>query len=325
MIDPILSWASYFGGTGTESITDIALDAGGNVYVTGSSSIPATLPITAGPFGTPGAQDAFVAKFSNDGSTLLYSTYFGGGSADTASGIAVDSAGNIYVAGNTYSSNFPTINGNDTAIAGSKDAYVVKLNAAGTAIVYGSYLGGSGTNGETVAGIALDPSGAGRVVVAGDTDSNDLPTKNAYDTTLGGIYDGFIAAYDTTLTGTGSLLYSSYFGGSNGGGGTGNESLNALAVDAAGNIYLTGHSSATSEFPLTANAYDATTPTSNDAYVAKLKWNGGTSWSTLYGSYLGSDVVGSSESGEAIAVDGSGYIYVAGKVEQQRLPDEERL
>ncbi len=104
---------------------------------------------------------------------------------------------------------------------------MVKLNAAGTAIVYGSYLGGSGSNGESVGGIALDPSGAGRVVVAGDTDSNNLPTKNAYDTTLGGIYDGFIAAYDTTLTGTASLLYSSYFGGSNGGGGTGNESLNA--------------------------------------------------------------------------------------------------
>ncbi|MGB5438207.1 MAG: DUF4347 domain-containing protein, partial [Gammaproteobacteria bacterium] len=152
VIDPVLSWASYFGGTGTESIIDIALDAGGNIYVTGSASIPTTLPITAGPFGMPGAQDAFVAKFSNDGSTLLYSTYFGGGSADTASGIVVDSAGNIYVAGNTYSNNFPAINGNDTAIAGSKDAYVVKLNAAGTAIVYGSYLGGSGSNGESVGG-----------------------------------------------------------------------------------------------------------------------------------------------------------------------------
>ena len=320
VIDPILSWTSYFGGTGTDTAKGIAVDAGGNVYVVGDATLSTSLPTTAGPFGATGAQDSFVAKFSNDGSTLLYSTYFGGGAADTASDIAVDAAGNIYVAGITYSSDFPIVNGADTTLSGSGDAYVLKLNAAGTSITYSTYLGGSGTNGETVDGLALDPTGTGHVVVAGSTDSTNLPTKNAYDTTLGGVYDGFIAAYDTTLSGASSSLYSSYFGGSNGGGGTGNDSIRALVVDSSGNIYLTGHTSATSEFPLTANAFDSSTPSTNDAYVTKLHWNGGTSWSTLYSSFIGSDAVGASEFGEAIAVDGAGKIYVAGSVGSNSFP-----
>ncbi len=320
VIDPILSWSSYFGGTGTETAQDIAVDAAGNVYIAGDSTVATGLPTTAGPFGTTGAQDAFVAKFSSDGSSLLYATYFGGSAADTAKGIAVDTSGNIYVAGTTYSSDFPTVNGNDTSLAGSRDAYVAKIDAAGSSIVYGSYIGGSGSNGESVGGIALDPTGSGYVVVAGDTDSSNLPTSNAYDGSLGGTYDGYIAAFDTTQTGTGSLLYSTYFGGSNGGGGTGNESLNALAIDGAGNLYLTGHTSATSEFPVTANAYDATAPVNNDAYVAKLKWNGGTSWSTLYASYIGSEWTGAGEFGEAIAFDSAGAIYVAGSADSSTFP-----
>ncbi len=200
VIDPILSWTSYFGGTGTESAKDVAVDASGNVYIAGDSTNVVGLPTTAGPFGPTGAQDGYVAKFSNDGSTLLYATYFGGSAGDTASALAVDAAGDIYVAGTTGSNDFPTVNGADTTLVPAVLTPIWSSSMPRAPVSpMAAYIGGSGGNGESVGGIGLDPTGTGYVVVAEDQRIRTIcRPSNAYDSTLGGVYDGFIASYDTT-------------------------------------------------------------------------------------------------------------------------------
>jgi hypothetical protein len=307
VIDPVLSYATYLGGSYEDQGFGIAVDASGNAYVTGytvSSDFPTTpgaLQTTLG--GVAGWYDAFVAKLNATGTALLYATYLGGSNENFGLGIALDSSGNAYVTGQTQASNFPTTPGAlQTTFGGIEDAFVAKLNATGTALVYSTYLGGS-----SVAmgyGIAVDASG--NAYVTGETLSSNFPTTpGAFQPTYGGGPDD---AFVTKLNATGAaLVYSTYLGGSNDDYGQG------IAVDASGNAYVTG-STSSPDFPTTPGALQTTYSSQGDAFVAKLNATG---TALLYSTYLG----GSSwDWGSGIAVDRSGNAYVTGSTSSPNFP-----
>jgi hypothetical protein len=302
-IDPILSYSTYFGGpthfgNNAENIgLGIAVDGAGNTYVTGyttATDLPTLNPIQ----GTSGGGapylfgDAFVMKLNASGNALVYSTYLGGSGDDSGQGIAVDAAGNAYVTGYTTSTDFPTANALQAANGGGRDGFVAKLNAAGTALVYSTYLGGSGD--EFGRGIVVDA--AGNAYVTGDTSSTDFPTANPLQAGNGG---GSTDAFVAKLNGAGTaLVYSTYLGGS------GDDSGQGIAVDAAGNTYVTGYTTST-DFP-TANSLQPANAGGYDAFVAKLNAAGTT---LVYSTYLGGS---HSDFGTGIALDAAGNAYVTG-------------
>jgi hypothetical protein len=250
-----LVYSTYLGGSGSDQGNAIAVDSSGFAYVTGSTSstdFPTLNPIQStyhgggsGSFGPPGG-DAFITKLSADGSALVYSTYLGGSAQDEGNGIAVDSSGNAYVTGQTIWADFPTANAIQAACdLGSScsygDAFVTKVNAAGSALVYSTYLGGS--NDDHGQGIAVDSSGDAYVI--GYTDSTDFPIANPFQAGF-----DFGDAFVTELNATGSaLVYSTYLGGNCHDLGSG------IAVDSSGNAFVTG-STCSTDFPI-ANAFQA--------------------------------------------------------------------
>lgn len=221
-------YASTFGGAGEDVGYGIAVDNAGSAYVTGKTS-SSDFPATSGAYQViyGGLTDAFVAKLDAAGNTLLYSTYLGGSSSDTGHGIALDSAGDVYVAGETDSPNFPvTVDAIQPARAGTNtDAFVTVLNPAGAALLYSSYLGGTGNigGGDKAFGIALDHNED--VIVVGQTDSSNFPVKNAFQGTAGTSFDGFVvkitssSAPTITTPSTGGTATTSTTGSSSGGGG----------------------------------------------------------------------------------------------------------
>ncbi len=249
-----LVYSTFLGGSDSDWGHGIAVDGAGNAYVTGST-ISTNFP-TRSPLQPTFGGDAFVAKLNPDGSALIYSTYLGGGNYDRGEGIAVDGAGNAYVTGYTYSSDFPTRSPLQPTLGGALNAFVTKLNPDGSALVYSTYLGGSDGNwGE---GIAVD--GAGNAYVTGYTYSSDFPTRSPLQPTFGGDYDD---AFVTKLNAAGSaLVYSTFLGGSSDDWGSG------IAVDGAGNAYVTGRTSSTN-FP-TRSPLQPTLGGTVDAFVAKI-------------------------------------------------------
>ena len=300
-----LLYSTFLGGSGEEALPLIAVDAAGNAYVTGFT-VSADFPTTPGAFDTTFSgvdNDAFVTKLNPTGSGLVYSTFLGGGSTDVVRGIAVDTAGNAYVTGNTDSTDFPTTPGAfSTALNGGGDAFVTALNAAGSALVYSTFLGGSGT--DDGQGIAVDA--AGNAYVMGVTSSADFPTTpGAFSAALnGGVFDAFV----TKLNPTGSaLVYSSFLGGSD------FESGAAIAVDAAGNAYVTGNTDSLN-YPTTAGAFQPTFGGVVDAFVTKLNPTGS---SLVYSTFLGS---GGVDSSIRIALDPVGNAYLTGYTESSDFP-----
>jgi carbohydrate binding protein with CBM6 domain/beta-propeller repeat-containing protein len=286
-----LVYSTYLGGVYGYGI---AVDAAGNAYVTGDTGLT-DLPATAGAFQpTPGGQgDAFVTKLNPAGSALVYFTYLGGADSDAGSGIALDASGNAYVMGYTSSSNFPTTTGafQTTCGGGFYDVFVTKLNPAGSALVYSTYLGGSGR--DIGNGVAIDTDG--NAYLTGFTESPDFPaTPGAFQTTIAEtIYgDAFVTKLDASGA---ALVYSTYLGGSRG------ETGNGIAVDAAGNAYVTGNTVST-DFPTTPAAIHPTND-GNDVFVTKLNPTGST---LVYSTYLGAGA------GYGIALDATGDAYVAG-------------
>jgi hypothetical protein len=206
IIDPVLSYSTYLGGSGEDLGLGIAVDGTGNTYVTGSTG-STDFPTTSGSLQpTLGVVlDAFVAKLNAAGSALAYATYLGGNSGDTGSGIAVDSTGSAYVTGSTLSTDFPTQNALQPTFHGGGfvgDVFVAKLNAAGSALAYATYLGGS--NDDQGLGIAVDSTGSAYVTgLTGSTDfrSNDFPTQNALQPIFGGgTSDAFVAKISGVIT-----------------------------------------------------------------------------------------------------------------------------
>jgi hypothetical protein len=303
VIDPVLAYATYLGGSNIEEyVRSIAVDGNNNVYVTGRTRSPdfptvdAIQDFCVDSADSPGCHDAFVAKLDSTGSNLLYSTYLGGASLERGWGISVDTDSNAYVAGeinnaDVMTSDFPTTPGafQDSALS-ANDAFFVKLNATG-GLVYSTYLGGM--NGPDIAwDIAVDH--LGRAVIGGETGSDDFPTTtDAFDRTCGddfgeaicapSIGDAFVAVIDPEIEGSAGLAYATFLGG---------DALDGtfgVAVDGDGLAYLTG-ATKSSGFPTTAGAVqDTLLGPDSSAFLTIVDPTAQGAASLFYSSYLGGD------------------------------------
>jgi Beta-propeller repeat/Dockerin type I domain len=255
-----LVYSTYLGASSIDYGRGIALDASGDAYVTGAAS--ANFPTTAGAYQTTVGgtfSDAFVSKLNTSGTALIYSTFLGGNGTDNGNGIAVDSSGNAFVTGSTYSTNFPTTTGAfQTSYGGSQDAFVTKLNSAGSALIYSTYLGGNNED----YGSAIAVNAAGNAILTGTAWSSNFPTTpDAFQTSSGG---GTIDAFVTEMNVNGTALaYSTYLGGNGVDFGLG------IALDGSGNAYIAGETGSTN-FPTTAGAYQTTLGPNLDAFIAKV-------------------------------------------------------
>jgi Beta-propeller repeat/Cep192 domain 4/Divergent InlB B-repeat domain len=299
----------YLGKSGLDEARAIAVDAAGNAYVTGETravDFPVLNPFQSRCGVDASGQcsgDAFVAEVNPQGA-LLFSTYLGGSGEDAGNAIAVDAAGNIYVAGSTASTDFPIFNPAQASSAGQGDAFIAKLGPGGS-LVYSTYLGGSGA--DEARGIAVDA--AGNVYVTGQTTSADFPVRNALQPACRPNAKNVCAgeAFATMLSADGStFLYSTYLGGSGGDAG------NTIAVDAAGNAYIAGVSGS-ADFPVAKPLKTALSGTS-DAFVAKLSPDGA---KLLFSTYLGGS---GDDQADAIAVDSAGDVLVSGWTHSADFP-----
>jgi len=331
IIDPVLAYSTYLGGSGGnnggDSANAIAVDSDGNAYVTGfAGSID--FPTTPGAFQTTGptpcpsgagcsSVDAFVTKLNPAGSGLVYSTYLGGSHRNYSNAIAVDSAGNAYVTGKTCSTDFPTTPGafqtlSHTTPDGYGNAFVTKLNASGSGLVYSTYLGGSGgyagnegwacTYGDTGYGIAVDPNGD--AYVAGYVESGNFPTTpGAFQPALHGPFsccshhsNAFIAQLNPTGS---SLVYSTYLGGSD------QDWASGITVGPGGDAFVAGITGS-NDFPTTPGALKSVAPIGRNGFVTRLNPLGS---QLIYSTYLGGS---GSDQAQAIAIDSNQNAYVTG-------------
>jgi adhesin/invasin len=301
VIDPVLQYSTYLGGTGGDWGYGIAVNGSGEAYITGYTN-STDFPVTSG--ANQGLQDAFVTRLNAAGSSLVYSTYLGGTKNDQANGIAIDSGGAAYITGYTASNDFPTTPGayQPSPGGGGSDAFVTKLNAAGNTLVYSTYLGANSK--PTAQAIAVDASGA--VYVTGYVGNNNFPTTpGAFQPSSGG---GGSDSFVTKLTADGSALaYSTYLGGKNSDAGYG------IAVDSGGAAYVTGYTQS-NNFPTTPGAFQTTLPGSQSAFVTKLSADAS---ALLYSTYLGG---GNNDGGYGIAIDANGAAYVTGYTQSNNFP-----
>lgn len=314
VIDPVitLAYSTFLGGGGNDRALAIAVDGSGSAVVTGNTTSLNFPTANAVQPTAPGGDDHFVAKLSPNGSSLVYATYLGGSDGEGANqgAVAVDGVGNAYVAANTSSANFPTtVGAYQTALKnpgvgfGSFDGYIVKLSASGT-IVYSTLLGG--TFFDDI--YTIDVDNAGNAYVAGTTQSGDFPTQNAIQTSVN---DSFVAKLNASGS---ALVYSTYFGGNN------HDIPEGIAVDSAGNAYVTGLTRS-SDFP-TVNAFQSTLdPTEcfpafpcGDAFLTKINAAGS---AFVYSTYLGGN---ERDRGNDVEVDAFGAAYVVGDTRATNFP-----
>jgi len=302
VIDPVLTYSTYLGGSLADEARGIAADAQGNAYIVGSS-VSIDFP-GAARSQTFGSQDVFVAKLNPSGRGVVWTAYIGGNGVDTGLAIAVDSAGAAYVAGQSASNNFPvSADAPQKLLAGGSgitDAFIVKLAPSGTAITYASYFGGASN--ESANAIAIDSTGA--AYIAGRTDSTDFPatTKDTLPVRGGG--DAFVVKFARDGA---SVVYASILGG------FAVDIANSIAVDSAGSAHIAGETRS-DNFPITETAYQKTRRGTSDAFVSKLAANGA---SLVFSTYYGGDL---QEVARAIGVDARGNVYIAGQTTSPNLP-----
>jgi len=292
VIDPTLVYSSYLGGSAADYGYSVAVDSSGCAYTVGetwSTNFSLLNPMQSVPAGDT---DIFVTKWNAAGTGILYSTYIGGSNRDVPLSIAVDAAGDAYIAGYTFSANFPVTSGAlRTSFSGQSKAFVLKLSPSGNSLIYSTFLGGSGNDYAT--GIAVDSTG--QAYISGYTASIDFPvSSNAFQSSYGGgEFDGFFAKLNPAGS---QLAYATYLGG------MGDDTAFAVALDPAGNVYLTGQTQS-SNFPVLQALQTAYSQ--SDAFVVKLN----ASSQVLYSTYLGGTGSGT---GTGIAADAAGNAYVAG-------------
>lgn len=312
-----LVYSTYLGGSDADSGNAIALDASGDAFVTGetySNPFPTTVGALQTTYG--GRGDAFVTELNPAGAALVYSTYLGGELQDAGNGIAVDNVGSTFVTGSTYSQLFPVAHAIQENCGGFniaavppcpavRDAFISKLSAGGSSLVYSTYLGGS--QDDVGAGIALDSLGA--AYVAGFTTSTDFPVRpDALQTSLAGTQNAFVTKVDPL--GGAPFEYSTYLGGN------GVDAAAAIAVDLNGLAYVTGGTTSTN-FPTVSAIQNSLSGPLNypgDAFVSKVDADGS---GLIYSSFLGG---GDHDVGNAIAVDSSLAVYVAGSTSSIDFP-----
>jgi hypothetical protein len=302
-----LVYSTYLGGG--QDIDDafgIAVDSAGSAYVTGETASP-DFPTTPHAFRTVigGSNDAFVTKLNTTGSALVYSTFVGGSQVDFSVRIQVDSAGNAYVIGNTSSLDFPTTPGAfDTTANGGFDVFVMKLNAAGSNLVYSTFLGGSGF--DSAGSIAIDSMGNAYAV--GGTNSGDFPTTpGAFQTVSprAGGGGGFVSKLNATGS---ALVYSTFLGDSG---------CSGVVITPSGNAWITGGTSSDT-FPITPDAFQAfhhpSPSTPSDAFITELNSTGS---ALLYSTYLGGT---DTDFGNDLGLDSAGNVYVTGVTRSADFP-----
>ena len=336
-----LVWATFFGGKSGDWASAIAVDPSGNAYITGTTGSPdfptkGAFQAQAGSGNITGGQScggtingagtnavgicptAFVAKFNAAGNQLVYSSYLGGEDGDNGNAIAVDAAGNAYVAGQTYSTFFPVRNPYQMHRTGTFNGFLSMVAPNGASLLYSTYLGGETK--DYVSGLAVDASG--KVYAGGLTSSTHFPvTQNAYQSSRQGPgFDGFVAKFDPTQAGGASLLYSSYLGGTGG-----NTAVYAVASDSAGNIYSTG-TTASSAFPVSAGAFqnksasagvNATGYSFTDAFINKINPSAQGTAQIAYSTFVGGSFY---DYGYGIAVDSAGRVAIAGATDTFDFP-----
>jgi hypothetical protein len=304
-------YATYLGSPGQDEIDAAAVDARGHLYISGFAANG--FPTTPGAYDTTfnGTGDAFVAELSADGSRLLYSTFIGGSSTESAGALALNHDGTVTITGGTGSADFPTTagavesrfhGGTGTIVDVPSDAFAAKLNPSGSRLVYSTYLGGSGD--DSGAGVTLD--GAGNAYYAGFTGSPEFPTtRGALKTSFepGTVLNG----YATKLDPAGRLKWSTYLGGH------GRDSAWGIGVDSRRNVYVSG--SGLGGFPVTAGAAQGTFGGMRDWFVAKLDSKGASlEWAT----YLGGS--GTDGLSPMLRVDPRGHVDVVGPTASTDFP-----
>jgi ASPM-SPD-2-Hydin domain-containing protein/beta-propeller repeat-containing protein len=322
VIDPVVGYATFLSGSNSATTGNaIAVDSTGNTYIVGTTGA-SDFPTTAGVFqttrtGTNG--NAFVTKLNPAGTALVFSTYLGGsgqtGRFDNATGVAVDSSGNVYVTGSTPSTDFPVTSNNAYQIVNNgtpTNGFLTELNSTGTTLVYSTFLGGSGN--DSCAAIAIDSNG--NAYVTGSATSTNFPVTPATAIQTTGQSTGlaFISRFNTTFSGTGSLVYSTLLGGTSSNQGTG------IAVDASFNAYITGQTTST-DFPVTSSAFQSTLKgTAGNAFVARVDTT--TTNDLVYATYLGGTATGSGSGdiGNAIALGPSSNVFVTGSTKTTDFP-----
>ena len=302
-----LDYSSYLGGSAPDEGNDIALDSEGAVYVVGTT-ISDDFGTTAGSLRTTktgGFRDGYVVKFGSSGESLLFSTYLGGEGDDEALAVAVDSTGHAHVAGFTSSEDgIATLDAHQGILAGDLDAFLVKLDAEGEVVEYGTYLGGSRND----RGQAIAVDAEGQVALAGRTTSLDFPTtEGAYQTSYGGgafFGDAFVARFDVVA---GQLLFSTFLGGVT------DDQGNAVAIEPWGDITVVG-GTGSSDFPVTEDAVQSLLDTLDEAFLTRLNPDG---TELIYSTFLGGD---KSDQGFGLASDGLGSVIATGMVQATNFP-----
>jgi hypothetical protein len=306
VIDPVLLYSTYLGGTDLDEVDAIAVDSEGNAYMAGraySSNFPVSANAPQHAFG--GNEDTYVTKINAAGTAIVYSTYLGGSDRDFGNAIAVDALGQAVVAGRTISPNFPGAANSpiQNAKRGEDDGFVAKLDATGSTILFSTYLGGSAT--DKVEAVAIDPNG--NILVAGQTDSGNFPgtAGNPFGSAYRGNFDAFVAKLDS---GGFSILYAAYLGGSE------TDSASAIAADRDGNAYVAGATESPNLTGAATSPIQKVLKGGSDAYVVKVDPAGS---KVVYSTYLG----GSAEDfADGVAVDAHGNAVVAGYTTSPNFP-----
>jgi len=299
IIDPSIEWGTYFGGTEYDDLQKVQVAPDGKIYTCGATSSNSNIA-TTGAFQTSfsgGAStfgsDAILAKFNQSG-TCLWATYYGGSNVDLGRGIAFDTSGNIYLAGYSNSTTGITTPGSHKAVkTGSNlrtEAFLVKFDTAGGRI-WGTYYGGM----QYEENITVASDNTGHIYITGNTNSTaDIATAGAYQSSLAGTYDIFLAKFNTA----GNLIWGTYYGGNS------NDYSAGIAVDTFGDIYLTGNTFSTTGIATT-GAYQTVNSGAYDAFLAKFNSSGQRQW----GTYLGGT---GADYGQGLTCDDLGNVYLIG-------------
>ena len=348
IIDPIVNYSTYLGGSGAESCSaitgaaftpgcpSIAVDSASDTYIAGATTSTVAFPIPTGaatPAPVNGPADVFITKFDNTGSVVLFTTFLGGSGTDTAAGIAVDTGFDVIVAGTTNSPDFPTVGAFQSAPKTSGNhVFVTRLDPTGAAPVYSTYLSGSGT--DTASGVAVDLQG--KIYVTGTTTSADFPTTiGSFQPASLATNQFFMAKVDPSSAQTLSLPYSTYFGGGNPANGV--VMGGGVAVDTSENVYITGgtnflHVGATNDFPILnatqtcldlpeavvpTTAVTCTNATGLDAFVAKIDPTAASGAQLEYSTYIGGT---GDDIAYGISVDSGGNAYITGSTTSIDFP-----